>query len=104
MIKLWFLMALMVFPNSPAIEYKGFAAYYTLKVCEEKKISLENLIVETNLALGKSVMHVDTFCMEMYAFPSQLDKYKELEEKKVPIKPLSASLEHGLNYKRLPKL
>ena len=97
MIKLWFLMALMVFPNSPAIEYKGFAAYYTLEGCEEKKISLENLIVETNFALGKTTMYVDTFCMEMYAFPSQLEKYKELQEKKDHIKPLSASLAHGLN-------
>ena len=63
MIKVWFLMALMAFPTSPVIFYKGFAAYETLEVCESKRIPMENLIMETEIGRGR-VVYVKTFCME----------------------------------------
>ena len=79
MIKVWFLMALMAFPTSPVIFYKGFAAYETLEVCESKKIPVENLIMKTEID-RKRVVYVETFCMEMHVFPRQFDEFNKLKE------------------------
>ena len=72
MITVWFLMALMSYPNLNAIHYKGFGGFTTLEDCEEKRIITENGIVEMEMQRGNTV-YIETYCMEMYAFPTQFD-------------------------------
>ena len=72
MITVWFLMALMSYPNLNAIHYKGFGGFTTLESCEEKRILTENGIVEMEMKRGNTV-YIETYCMEMYAFPTQFD-------------------------------
>ena len=72
MITVWCLMALMSYPNLNAIHYKGFGGFTTLEDCEEKRILTENGIVEMEMQRGNTV-YIETYCMEMYAFPTQFD-------------------------------
>ena len=77
MIKVWFLAALMSYPNIPAIMYKGFGGFLTLEECEEKKIIIENNIADMEIQRGNTV-YIETYCMEFEAFESQLkEKNKE---------------------------
>ena len=55
MITVWFLMALMSYPNLNAIHYKGFGGFTTLEDCEEKRIITENGIVEMEMQRGNTV-------------------------------------------------
>ena len=77
MIKIWFLMALMSYPNLPAIAYKGYGGFLTLEECEEKRILIENQIANFEMQRGNTV-YIEIFCLEMEAFESQLKKKKEL--------------------------
>ena len=72
MITVWFLMALMSYPDINAIHYKGFGGFTTKEECEEKRILTENGIVEMEMQRGNTV-YIETYCMEMYAFPTQID-------------------------------
>jgi len=76
MIKVWFLAALMSYPNMPAIMFKGFGGFLTLDECEEEKIIIENNIVDMEIQRGNTV-YIETYCMEFEAFESQLKKNKE---------------------------
>ena len=76
MIKVWFLVALMSYPNFPAISYKGFGGFLEKEECEERKIIAENQIANFEMQRGNTV-YIETFCLEMEAFESQLKK-KEL--------------------------
>ena len=71
MIKIWFLMALMSYPNVPAIAYKGFGGFLEKEECEEKRVAAENQIANFEMQRGNTV-YIKTFCMEMDAFESQL--------------------------------
>ena len=75
MIKIWFLMALMSYPNVPAIAYKGFGGFLEKEECEEKKITAENSIANFEIQRGNTV-YIDTFCLEMDAFENSLQKNK----------------------------
>ena len=81
MTTVWFLIALIAFPGVSAIQYKGYYAYHTLEDCEIQKISLENFIVDRELQKGKTTMFVDSYCLEMQAFPDQLKKYEKEKQK-----------------------
>ena len=82
MITVWFLLALIAFPSASVIQYKGYYAYHTLEDCEMQKMSLENFIVESETMKGlKTAMYVETYCLEMQAFPDQLKKYEEERQK-----------------------
>ena len=72
MITVWFLMALMSYPDLNAIHYKGFGGFTTKEECEEVRIVTENKIVEMEMNRGNTV-YIETYCMEMYAFPTQFD-------------------------------
>ena len=85
MITVWFLIALIAFPEVPAINYKGYYAYHTKEDCEMQKISLENFIVERELLKGKTTMFVNSYCLEMQAFEDQLKKYREEEERGIEL-------------------
>ena len=72
MITVWFLMALMSYPDLNAIHYKGFGGFTTKEECEEKRILTENGIVDMEMQRGNTV-YIETYCMEMYAFPTQFN-------------------------------
>ena len=82
MIKIWFLMALMAYPNMNAIHYKGYGGFNLEEDCEERRIVIENLIAQTEMNKGTSAFFIETFCMEMHAFPSQWDA-----PRKAPVNP-----------------
>ena len=79
MIKVWFLMALMSYPNMPAIAYKGYGGFLEKEECEERRIIVENLIADYEIKRGSTV-YIETYCMEMEAFKTQLEKKKELNK------------------------
>ena len=82
MTTVWFLLALIAFPGEPAINYKGYYAYHTKEDCEMQKISLENFVAESELLKGRqTTMYIETFCLEMQAFPEQLERYKKEKDK-----------------------
>ena len=82
MVTVWFLLALIAFPGEPAIKYKGYYAYHTKEDCEMQKMSLENFIVESQMMKGlKTAIYVETFCLEMQAFPEQLKRYEKEKDK-----------------------
>ena len=72
-------MALMSYPNMPAIAYKGFGGFLEKEECEERRINAENLLVDYEIRRGNTI-YIQTFCMEMEAFSSQLEKKKELDK------------------------
>ena len=86
MITVWFLMALMSYPNLNAIHYKGFGGFTTLEECEEKRILTENGITDMEIDRGNTV-YIETYCMEMYAFPTQFDAPRRNPPENAPPKP-----------------
>ena len=70
-------MALMSYPDLPAIAYKGYGGFLTLEECEEKRILIENQIANFEMQRNNTV-YIETYCMEFEAFESQLKKKKEL--------------------------
>ena len=77
----------MSYPNIPSIHYKGFFAYETEQACVEKQVFFENIIADIEMQMGR-VSSVQTYCLEMYAFPSQVEEWKkqnQLENKEQPI-------------------
>ena len=79
MITVWFLMALMSYPDLNAIHYKGFGGFTSKEECEEVRIVTENEIANMEIKRGNTV-YIETYCMEMEAFESQLKKKKELNK------------------------
>ena len=69
-------MALMSYPNTPAIAYKGFGGYLEKEECENSRVLAENQIAAFESRRGNTV-YIETFCMEMDAFESSLRKKKE---------------------------
>ena len=82
MIKVWFLMALMAYPNINAIHYKGYGGFNEKEECEATRPIIENMISQTEIDRGTPAFFIETFCMEMYAFPSQWDA-----PRKAPLNP-----------------
>jgi len=74
-------MALMSYPNTPAILYKGYGGFLTLNECEDRRVFVENMIADMEIERGNTV-YIDTYCMEFEAFKSQLEKKKELDKQK----------------------
>ena len=78
MITVWFLMALMSYPDLPAIAYRGYGGFLSMEECEEKRILIENDIARIETERGNTV-YIETYCMEFEAFESQLKKDKKLK-------------------------
>ena len=76
-------MALMSYPDINAIHYKGFGGFTTKEECEEKRILTENGIVDMEMQRGNTV-YIETYCMEMYAFPSQFGAPRRNPPEKAP--------------------
>ena len=85
MTTVWFLLALIVFPGNPAINYKGYYAYHTFEDCESQRISLENFVADTEMKRGRDVFHIETYCLEIDAFQDQLDNYQRQEQKGIKL-------------------
>ena len=66
-------MALMSYPNLSAIAYRGFGGFLEKEECEEQRILAENIIANYEMQRGNTV-YIETFCLEMEAFESQLQK------------------------------
>ena len=77
MIKVWFLMALMSYPNVNAIHYKGFGGFTTKEECEDVRIITENGISGMEIERGTQAVYIETYCIEFEAFPSQFDAPKK---------------------------
>ena len=77
MIKVWFLMVLMSYPNMPAIAYKGYGGFFEKQECEDNRALVENMVADYEMQRGNTV-YIESYCMEMQAFDSQLKKKKEL--------------------------
>ena len=77
MVTVWFLMALMSYPNVPAIMYKGYGGFFLQEECESKKIEIENMIADIEIQRGNTV-YIETYCMEMEVFENQLKENKKL--------------------------
>ena len=79
MITVWFLMALMSYPDLPAIAYRGYGGFLTQEECEEKRILIENDIARIEVERNNTV-YIESYCMEFEAFKSQLkEKDKKLK-------------------------
>ena len=85
MVTVWFLIALIAFPGVSVINYKGYYAYHTKEDCEIQKVSLENFIVDRELQKGRTTMFVNSYCLEMQAFPDQLKKYEQERQKGIKL-------------------
>ena len=77
MITVWFLMVLMSYPNMPAIAYKGYGGFFEKQECEDNRALVENMVADYEMKRGNTV-YIESYCMEMQAFDSQLKKKKEL--------------------------
>jgi len=75
-------MALMAYPNINAIHYKGYGGFNEKEECEATRPIIENMISQTEIDRGTPAFFIETFCMEMYAFPSQWDA-----PRKAPVNP-----------------
>ena len=71
-------MALMSYPDLPAIAYRGYGGFLTQEECEEKRILVENDIARIETERGNTV-YIESYCMEFEAFESQLKKDKKLK-------------------------
>ena len=83
MATVWFLLALIAVPGTPAISYKGYYAYHTEIQCEEHRVFLENYIVEQEIMKGNNTFYVETYCLEMEAFEDQIENYKKRLKKDI---------------------
>ena len=79
MITVWFLMALMSYPNINAIHYKGFGGFLEKEECEERRIVTENMIANMEINRNNTV-YIETYCLEMKGFPTQLEIPKKSGE------------------------
>ena len=73
MIKVWFLMVLMSYPNMPAIAYKGYGGFFEKQECEDNRAIVENMVADYEMKRGNTV-YIESYCMEMEAFKAQLKK------------------------------
>ena len=53
-------MALMSYPNMPAISYKGYGGFLEKEECEERRIIAENMIIDYEMRRGNTV-YVETY-------------------------------------------
>ena len=60
MIKIWFLIALMSYPNMSAIAYRGFGGFLEQEECEDKRVIAENIIADFEMRKGTTA-YIKTF-------------------------------------------
>lgn len=70
-------MALMSYPDLPAIAYRGYGGFLTQEECEEKRIFVENDIAAIEVK-RKNTVYIETYCMEFETFENQFKEKKKL--------------------------
>jgi len=80
-------MALMSYPNINVVHYKGYGGFNLQEECEEKRIMVENMVANSEIARGTSSFYIETYCMEMYAFPSQFNAPRKNPPENSPVNP-----------------
>ena len=68
----------MSYPNMPAIAYKGYGGFFEKQECEDNRALVENMVADYEMQRGNTV-YIESYCMEMEAFESQLKKNKNLK-------------------------
>ena len=71
-------MALMSYPDLPAIMYKGYGGFLLMEECEEKRILVENDIARIEIERG-NIVYIETYCMEFETFEDSVIKDKKLK-------------------------
>ena len=69
----------MSYPNMPAIAYKGYGGFFEKQECEDNRALVENMVADYEMQRGNTV-YIESYCMEMEAFTSGLDKKKKLNK------------------------
>ena len=72
-------MVLMSYPNMPAIAYKGYGGFFEKQECEDNRALVENMVADYEMQRGNTV-YIESYCMEMEAFETQLKRKKELDK------------------------
>ena len=72
-------MVLMSYPNMPAIAYKGYGGFFEKQECEDNRAIVENMVADYEMQRGNTV-YIESYCMEMEAFETQLKRKKELDK------------------------
>ena len=72
-------MVLMSYPNVPSIVYKGFGGFFEKQECEDNRALVENMVADYEMQRGNTV-YIESYCMDMEAFTSGLDKKKKLNK------------------------
>ena len=67
MIKIWFMMVLMSFPNAPSVKYNGFIFPSEYECLENKQELLD--VYESKPLEYKLVTQLDAYCVEFESFP-----------------------------------
>ena len=68
----------MSYPNIPSIAYKGYGGFFEKQECEDNRALVENMVADYEMQRGNTV-YIESYCMEMEAFESQLKKNKNLK-------------------------
>ena len=63
----------MSYPNMPAIAYKGYGGFFEKQECEDNRAIVENMVADYEMKRGNTV-YIESYCMEMEAFETQLKK------------------------------
>ena len=63
----------MSYPNMPAIAYKGYGGFFEKQECEDNRALVENMVADYEMQRGNTV-YIESYCMEMEAFETQLKK------------------------------
>ena len=69
----------MSYPNIPSIAYKGYGGFFEKQECEDNRALVENMVADYEMQRGNTV-YIESYCMEMEAFTSGLDKKKKLNK------------------------
>jgi len=67
MIKIWFMMVLMSFPNAPSVKYNGFIFPSEYECLNAKQELLD--VYESKPLEYKLVTQMDAYCVEFESFP-----------------------------------
>jgi len=76
LIKIWFLMAYIAFPDQTFIHYEGFGGYEHKEQCEGRVVWLQNYLDDRELVHGH-VAYVNVICEEIWAFPESIELRKK---------------------------
>jgi|TARA_R110000744_G_scaffold62471_3_gene128928 hypothetical protein len=69
-IKVWFLLVLINFPEYPIVYYKGVKSFESLENCQEQMAPVKNFFEKKELDKGKTAISIESYCLPFYTFKS----------------------------------